>query len=210
MPVSALVSKLEMSNMEIYNYIAFFIFSFVASITPGPANIAIFSQSSKSDWKKTIPFSLGITTGFGVVLYASAYIYLSGAQEDERIMYLLKILGSIYLLWISYQIIRSSPDLPSEANKPTLSFASGLLIHPLSYKAWLFAILSYSSFVAGAYRQHIVVYAVLFFISSIISLIPWMALGHIAGHYLSSRKIELINKISGWTLIILVIYVWVI
>ncbi|MFP1739517.1 LysE family translocator [Lonsdalea quercina] len=195
--------------MDIYNYIAFFIFSFVASVTPGPANISIFSQSSKNNWVKTIPFALGITIGFTIVLYTSAYIYLSGTKADDRVMLFLKIIGSLYLLWISYQIIRSSTDLSAKENSPSLSFSSGLFIHPLSYKAWLFAILSYSSFVAGEYKQHIFIYAVIFLISSIISLIPWMILGHIAGHYLSSRKVDLINKISGWILIFLVIYVWV-
>lgn len=194
--------------MDWYHLTAFTLFAFVASVTPGPANVAIFSQAAKNAWLKTIPFAVGITVGFGLVLCASTYLYLSGSTADGNTLFFLKIVGSLYLLWISYQIIKSSADLSSEKPQAALTFCRGLLIHPLSYKAWLFVLLSYSSFLAGEEKQNIFIYATVFLLSSIISLIPWVALGHIAQYYLDSRKISLINKISGWILIALVISVW--
>lgn len=74
----------------------------------------------------------------GLLLCASTYLYLSGSKADSNTLFFLKIIGSLYLLWISYKIIKSSNDLPSEKHHATLTFSSGLLIYPLSYKAWLF------------------------------------------------------------------------
>ena len=50
-------------------FMALVVFSFVSSITPGPNNLMLMTSGANVGFKKTIPHMLGITLGFGLMVF---------------------------------------------------------------------------------------------------------------------------------------------
>ncbi|MBC8653404.1 LysE family translocator, partial [Providencia vermicola] len=56
--------------MNIENFLALSLFSFVTSITPGPNNIMLLASGVNFGFQKTLPHSLGVSIGFFIMLIA--------------------------------------------------------------------------------------------------------------------------------------------
>ncbi|CAG9298052.1 LysE family translocator [Celerinatantimonas diazotrophica] len=194
--------------MELQVFLPFILFSFFASVTPGPANLAIFSQSCNSKWKQIFLFCLGVSIGFLFVLFSCGIIYLSGISHVQ-INYLLKLFGSCYFIYLGITIYSTDVSHIDNCNQ-LKSFIKGLFVHPFSYKAWLFVILAYSSFIPPALHTKIIYFGGIFLLSSIISMIPWIITGYVIGKKINPEKLTIINRISGIALISLVIFIWII
>ncbi|MFM2479426.1 LysE family translocator [Celerinatantimonas sp. MCCC 1A17872] len=195
--------------MDLQAFIPFILFSFFASVTPGPANLAIFSQSCNSKWNHMLLFGLGISVGFAIVLFVGAIIYLSGAKQSEDLSYILKFIGSLYFLYLGVMLYRSKINSVDQGAQ-LKSFLKGLFIHPLSYKAWLFVVLAYSSFIPPSLQNNILYFAEIFLVSSIVAMLPWMIGGFVIGKKLNARHLVAVNRLSGVALIGLVVYIWLI
>lgn len=195
--------------MELQLFLPFVLFSFFASVTPGPANLAIFSQSCNSKWNQIFLFGLGITIGFAFVLFTGAVIYLSGSSTSFYMNNFLKWVGSCYFLYLGVKIFQSKVNSIGDDNH-LKSFIKGLLVHPLSYKAWLFVVLAYTSFIPVGLQSNIIYFGFIFLISSVLSMIPWVIGRYFVGKKMKLSYLNIINRISGITLISLVVSIWVI
>ena len=192
--------------------IPFLFFAFVASVTPGPANIAIFAETVTCGWRASVKYALGILAGFFIVLLISAVFYSLGVSIiNSKLLFPLRIIGSLYLLYIAWKIATAKIQLMSEGgdNISNANFFTGLLIHPLSPKAWLFVFLSYGTFAFGANGFYLVIYCLLFFASAAISMFMWMVAGRYVGINLSIKKLKLVNYFSSLAISVLVIYILV-
>ena len=82
-------------------------FYFVMYVTPGPNNAMVLASGLKFGFLKTIPHMSGITIGHIIQLILVCFGLGKIFQIFPQIQNILKILCSIYLLYLGYKIIGS-------------------------------------------------------------------------------------------------------
>ncbi len=177
------------------NLIGFSLFAPIASITPGPANIAILSVSTVSSFRAGIVFFAGICSGFSLVLLA-ALLPLAGLvleNPDSLVVGVIKICGGGFLLYIAYSLYRNN----SLSTNEQLGFLYGLIIHPTSIKAWVFVVSAYTVFmdVETFNLMTGLMYAGIFLLAAMISHAAWFLLGLLMKYNLSQTGIVIANSI---------------
>ena len=95
--------------MSLPDILAFALFAFVSSITPGPNNLMLLASGASFGLRRTVPHMLGVAVGFGAMLLALG----AGLAELYRALpwaqLALKIAGSAYLLWLAWRIATARP-----------------------------------------------------------------------------------------------------
>ena len=189
--------------------ISFSLFALIASITPGPANIAILSVSAASPFRVGVLFVVGICIGLSVVLLASLLplMGLVTISLNSFLVNTIKIGGACFLLYISYQLYKRN----SLSSNKKIGFLHGLIIHPTSIKAWAFVLSAYTLFIDAESFNTItgLIYASIFLLISFFSHSTWLLLGLIIKNKLSEKKIIFVNKILSLSLAATVIYMFI-
>ncbi|MFC6338159.1 LysE family translocator [Pseudomonas sp. CCM 7891] len=169
----------------------FLLFAFVASITPGPTNILVLSNSARYGFKAALPIILGACAG------AAAIVLLVGCGIGQSLMQFTKVqaamqwAGIIWLSYLAWQIFSAKPYAigPGTEQKPLgLIGAAGLqLVNP---KTWMMALAVISVFAGnGDERQaHVVYLSLVFFLISMPCLGTWALLGIGSARVLRSPK----------------------
>lgn len=83
------------------------IFMLVNSITPGPNNLMLLHGSIKRGFWACRWHMLGITLGVTVMLWLSYWGMAALVVSFPSIMLIIKILGTLYLLWLTYQMAKT-------------------------------------------------------------------------------------------------------
>ena len=128
------------------------IFMLVNSITPGPNNLMLLHGGIKRGFWGCRFHMLGITTGVTIMLWLSYWGMAALIVNHPSLMLTIKILGTLYLLWLTYQMARSDfsaivnealnrEKLAESAAKQRfgelpLSFWQAVLFQWLNPKAW--------------------------------------------------------------------------
>jgi len=158
----------------------FLLFAFVASITPGPTNILVLSNSARYGFKAALPIVLGACTG------AAGIVLLVGSGFDQSLVHLPKVqsamqwVGVAWLSYLAWQIFSAPPQAiePASTQKPLglIGAASLQLINP---KTWMMAMAVVSVFAGnGDERQsHVLYLSLAFFLISLPCLGAWALLG---------------------------------
>ena len=120
-------------------------------ITPGTPRIVIISYSMNYGVQKCLWTALGdITANF---IQATLVIFVLGTffSDNPTFLNIIKWIGVIYLLYLAYDIYKSSPkEINSEiiTSKTFFSFfKDGFLVAGTSPKAWLFFPLIFPQFI---------------------------------------------------------------
>ena len=83
--------------------ISLILFSTVA-LTPGPNNIMTSYTAFNFGFQKTIPTMLGVIAGWTILVVLLIIGSSVAFQKFEQLQIIIKILGSIYLIYIAYKI----------------------------------------------------------------------------------------------------------
>ncbi|MCQ4295532.1 LysE family translocator [Pseudomonas stutzeri] len=186
-------------------FLPFMLFAFVASITPGPTNILVLSNSSRFGLAAAVPII------FGACAAAAMIVLLVGLGAGEwllshpRLQQIMAWLGLAWLLYLAWQIARSPAD-PVEAAAAIRRLgalgAAGLqLVNP---KVWMMAlavvgVFSGTNADAGRYAIH----ALLFFLIALPCLMAWALLGAGATRVLrSAAKMRMFNYAMALLLVV--------
>eukprot|EP01037_Dinobryon_pediforme_P034134 gene34134-39919_t len=94
--------RMEVADMELLWPLA--TFAFVTSITPGPNNIMLTSSGIWFGFLRSVPHMLGITCGFAVLLAICAAGIGSLVMALPVVHVLLKVMGSLYLLYLAWKL----------------------------------------------------------------------------------------------------------
>jgi cysteine/O-acetylserine efflux protein len=193
------------SPMEL---LPFTIYAFVSSVTPGPANVAILGMTSKLGWRKTLSYVAGIITGFFVVLVCSWLLYEGGMQLAGGAYLAVKIAGSLYLAWIAIDLWRHA--MPQEGKiEDKAGFLKGVVIHPLSAKAWLLPLTSFATFSSNPTMRQGMLYISIFMATAIVSHLLWWALGELFHRSLPMRVLFVVNRVSAVVIVAMIVLMFV-
>ncbi|WP_122665957.1 LysE family translocator [Pseudomonas viridiflava] len=193
-------------------FLPFMLFAFVSSITPGPTNILVMTNSSRHGWTVVAPIVLGACGG------AAALVLLVGTgigdvlARHQGIQTAMSWVGIAWLSWMAWQIFSAPPAAITPTgidNKgPRLGLFGAASLQLVNPKTWMMALAVISVFAgADADRGMRVVYlSLIFFVIAIPCMTAWAWLGVSAARFCQSpqsmqrfnRSMALLLLASTW------------
>ena len=121
----------------------FFYLQFIASMTPGPNNVMLTASGMNFGYKRTVPHILGVMAGFFTLIHVSAFGVGALYQSFPQIEWVLKGVGSAYLLYLSYKIATAGrvglKDKTKKTTRP-MKFFEALAFQFINPKGVVFSI----------------------------------------------------------------------
>lgn len=168
-------------------------FLWVAAVTPGPNNMLLTSSGANFGFMRSVPLMFGIMLGMQSLLLLVAFGVGGLLVVYPSLHTSLKVLGSLYLLYIAWKIATSSyerldPDAV-KVGKPVYWY-QGWLLQFLNPKAWLMGLGAITSFsLAGErYNHSVLAISVGMFLVNLVAGIIWLGFGTLIGRLLRSRR----------------------
>jgi threonine/homoserine/homoserine lactone efflux protein len=120
-------------------------FSLVSSVTPGPNNILLWASGAQFGFVRTLPHVLGTAVGLAAMALAVAAGLGVIITSVPQIAIGMKVAGSLYLLYLAYQIAGADALRRGVIVRPlgVLQAAAFQVINP---KAWIFALGAITTF----------------------------------------------------------------
>jgi threonine/homoserine/homoserine lactone efflux protein len=165
--------------MSFETFTAALVFSLVMGFTPGPNNIMLASSGARFGLKRSLPHLLGVGIGFPVMVLLVGLGLASLLLASPHLQLAMKIASAAYLLWLAFQIARSSGSEDKGAAKP-LTFLQAAGFQWINPTAWLIAVGAISAYTAGSGAQLYLQVAILAAISigvTLASTLTWTAFG---------------------------------
>lgn len=188
--------------------IPFLLFAFVASITPGPTNILVLTNSQHFGVKNTVPAILG-----GCVA-ASAIVLISGAGAGEvlrqypLLRQLMSWAGVLWLSWMSWQLFRAPATSLTSKNHPRFTARAAAVLQVVNPKTWMLALAVVSLFAPASEHalRDIALMALWLLLISVGCLMCWALLGRAVNRVFRTtvamvrfqRAMALCLLISAW------------
>ena len=178
----------------------FLLFAFVASITPGPTNILVLTNSSRHGMLRTLPIVLGGCAGAALLVLLVGTGLGDLLARHQAIQTAMSWIGILWLTWLAWQIFRA----PAEAvepdrtkGTPQLGLWGAASLQVVNPKTWMMALAVVSVFAGtGADRMLQVMWlSLVFFLVSIPCLIVWAYVGVSAAKlFRSARSMKRFNQ----------------
>lgn len=176
--------------------LAFSLFAFVTSITPGPNNTMLLASGVNFGVVRSIPHLLGISCGFGVMVLAVG-MGLGAVFEAYPVLYsILRYVGAAYLLYLAWKIATSGPiGNDAEGGGRPLTFWAAAAFQWVNPKAWVMAVGAISTYTPlQGYFFNVVVISVLFTLINAPTISVWIFFGSLLRNVLRDpRWLNLFN-----------------
>lgn len=159
------------------NITSFLIYCIIVTFTPGPTNIVILSTAHNFGTKKALEYTYGATIAFGLLLGISAVLNTVLIAIIPKIVIVMQIIGSFYMLYLAYQIYKM--DVSESAEIQTVTFVSGFLMQFVNPKVVLFTMTVIPSFVMPYYSapSALAVFAAVITIIGFCAFVTWVLFG---------------------------------
>ena len=119
-----------------FSWLNFLTYAVITAVTPGPNNIMSMSNAGRLGFIKTIPFNLGIWSGFSVVMLVCTLFCSLLSSVIPKIKIPMLIIGAVYMLYLAWKTIKSTSDI--EENYSRSSFLSGLALQFVNPKIYIY------------------------------------------------------------------------
>jgi len=157
----------------------FLLFAFVASITPGPTNILVLTNSQHFGVRATLPALLSACVA------ASAIVLISGAGAGEMlhqyplVRQVMSWAGVLWLSWMSWQLFCAPAANVSRDTHTRFTARAAALLQVINPKTWMMALAVVSLFAPAGEGalQDIALMALWFLLISVACLLCWAWLG---------------------------------
>jgi len=178
-----------MNNFDIL--FALVSFYFVMYVTPGPNNAMVLTSGLKFGFFKSIPHMSGITIGHVLQLILVCFGLGKIFQIFPQLQSILKILCSLYLLYLGYKIIGSFSKIKQDDARP-LKFYEAALFQIINPKAWTISSMAASSFLPkdGNLVSSVIFISFIALIICPLSISPWAAFGSAIRNIVKNNKIK--------------------
>ncbi|MCY1401883.1 Cysteine/O-acetylserine efflux protein [compost metagenome] len=158
---------------------AFALFAFVSSITPGPNNTMLLASGVNFGFRRSIPHALGISVGF-MVLVVAVGLGLGEVFKAVPMAYtVLRYVGGAYLLYLAWKIATSGPvSQETGTTGQPLGFWGAAAFQWVNPKAWVMAIGAITTYTPSqGYFVNVFIIALVFAIINLPSVCFWAGCG---------------------------------
>lgn len=193
--------------MSVAEFLPLALFVTVSTITPGGATTLATASGAHFGYRRSLPFMCGIAVGL-----ASMAAGLGGfIFAFPSLQLAMKLLGTLYLLWLAWKITRSGPPhLHSKIARPTRFFGAVWLVwhNPKGWAMTLGAAASFASLATQPLHLALML-GCSFGLAAIVSLSLWCSAGLLLGRLLRTDTQWLaLNSVLGALLAISIIPMW--
>jgi len=174
----------------LFNLTAFLSYVLVVSFTPGPNVVLSMVNANKFGFRKTLKFLLGIFLGFFIIMFISNYFNLLLFNIIPKIRSYMGILGSVYMAYLAFLIIRSKDSDKQKVDVRLNSFFIGFSLQFINPKLILYAVTVSSNFIIPYYNSNMAILLFTIFLSSLIfiSVSLWALFGALFKKFLSKYR----------------------
>jgi threonine/homoserine/homoserine lactone efflux protein len=190
--------------MSFDTWIAFALFAFVSSATPGPNNTMLLASGVNFGWVRTIPHMLGVSLGFSAMVLV---IGLGLGEVFERVPMLYTVLryaGGAYMLYLAWKILNSGPvGNAAQAGRP-MSFIAAAAFQWVNPKAWVMALGAITTFLPANHSMwQLVLLCVVMCIINLPSSGSWAVFGSAMRRFLQEpRFLRIFNAAAALALVL--------
>ena len=176
--------------MNVESIVALALFAFVSSITPGPNNLMILASGVNFGFVRSIPHWLGISVGFSIMLLGVGSGLHTVFTQYPWAYELVRFVGAGYLLWMAWQLARSSaPASDAPTTSKPLGFMGAAAFQWVNPKAWVMAITAAATYLpTPAQPLHIAYLALVFMVVNLPCVAVWASFGSGLRQVLQSPK----------------------
>ena len=186
------------------------LFCCAAAFTPGPNNILGSYSGFNFGIRKSLPLILGVTFGYTSLLITLSAGLIIVFKNYPFLQSILKILGSLFLIYLAYKISFKNKLETKEIKNP-VKFLNTFFFQYINPKGVIIAIICISTFVESGsnYLFHTMVVVIVSFIVSAASISSWCLLGKFLRRFATNKKfIQIFNYIMSFFLIVCVIIIY--
>ena len=195
-------------------FIPLLILCIVQSGTPGPNNIMLTASGKNFGYIKSIPHMLGVVIGFLSLIIVFGLGLTVIFSKYPIIQFVLRIVGSIYLLYLSYRIYSSVNTEDLSKSKP-ITFIESSLFQYVNPKGVMMAITTISIYTdhinfkfISSFNEGMIYILIAFTISNIIAVTTWTSVGVFIGQFIkSARGIRVFNALMAFLLVLTIIWI---
>ena len=195
-------------------FIPLLILCIVQSGTPGPNNIMLTASGKNFGYIKSIPHMLGVVLGFLSLIIVFGLGLTVIFSKYPIIQFVLRIVGSIYLLYLSYRIYSSVNTEDLSKSKP-ITFMESSLFQYVNPKGVMMAITTISIYTdhinfkfINSFNEGMIYILIAFTISNIIAVITWTSVGVFISQFIKSASgIKIFNALMAFLLVLTIIWI---
>ena len=192
-------------------FLPLILFGIATAFSPGPNNIMSSYSGFNFGFKKTIPLMLGVIFGWMTLLVSMELGLIIIFQKINYLQTVIKILGSIFLIYLAYKIAYSNIKKNNPLKKP-IRFLDMFLFQFINPKSVVVSMTVVSTFIDAQnnyVRDFIIVTSIGFFVA-VFSISSWCLLGKYLRKFVTSdRFIKNFNYTMSFLLIVCVILFYV-
>jgi threonine/homoserine/homoserine lactone efflux protein len=179
--------------------IAFFLFAFVAAVTPGPSNLILTSTGAAVGVLRGLPGLFGVAAGMGLMMFLVTF-GLGSLVHDSPILYqALKWGGVAFLLWLAWKIATARHSETNADAKRPVGFWGAAAFQWVNPKSWLVSASAAGTYLhaaTGSVFVQALSFGVLFVFAALPSCFVWLAFGAGVQRLLHSERAARIFNIA--------------
>ncbi|KPY85466.1 Transporter, LysE family [Pseudomonas syringae pv. tagetis] len=182
----------------------FILFAFVASITPGPTNILVLSNSARFGWRAVVSLILGACTGAALLVLLVGMGVGHSLLEIPNAQRVMAWIGVLWLTWLAWKIGVSPTDSIERQKSLPMGFIGGAALQVVNPKTWVMALAVVSVF---SQRNPVPYLALVFFLISLPCIGVWALMGSASTRWLTSPwRVQRMNRVLA---ILLLLAAWI-
>ena len=181
--------------------------SFSMGFTPGPNNAVASYSAFNFGVRKTLPIILGVGLGYTVLVVLLIFVLISVFQKYPYLQEIIRILGSIFLIYLAYKISFSKTSSDGEKKNP-VKFIETFFFQYLNPKGVMVAIIVVSTYVelGENYINYATQVVLLAFLFSLTSITLWTFIGKFMRKFATNDKyIKYFNYVMSVLLLLSII-----
>ena len=184
-----------------FNVYNFLIYIFVTAYTPGPNNIMSMSNAVRYGFKKSFPFNLGILVGFSIIMQICTLLSTIIFAHISQARIYMQVMGACYMLYLAWQIWKSSAEIEVEETKGA-GFMAGFTLQFLNPKLYFYAFTSMSTFILPYFHSTLTLVGIALFLAffGFTGSVAWLVFGSVFSKMLSKRA-KIVNPILALLLV---------
>ncbi|MUG46185.1 LysE family translocator [Paenibacillus woosongensis] len=159
------------------NMTSFLIYCVIVTFTPGPTNILILAAVNHYGTRKTIKYIAGASLAFFLLVAASVILNHVLAASLPPFLSVVRVVGSIFMLYLAYQIYRM--DVSKESAGQAITFASGFAMQFANPKVVLFTLTVIPAYVMPYYTSRLMlsIFVVIVSLIGLAAYVTWAVFG---------------------------------
>jgi len=188
---------------------ALIIFLFPLAYSPGPGNLFFAANGARFGLRSTIPATTGYHTATWLVTVAIGLGFAAVIHKYPGIFSTIKVLGSLYVLWLAWKLLRSG-ILRSQQEPKSANFWDGVVLLVLNPKAYFIIAAMFAQFLGMDSGDQIVLVlwiSTIFTLNNFVAFTSWTIVGdRLANIFRNESNAKILNL--GFGSLLAVVAVW--